>query len=48
MTKNKLSEAELKKIEELFDNQSETQDDVLLSYPKYLLRLLFFLNTFVN
>ena len=28
MNKNKLSESDLKKIKELFDNQSETQDDV--------------------
>ena len=28
MTKNKLSDSDLKKIKELFDNQSETQYDV--------------------
>ena len=28
VNKNKLSESDLKKIKELFDNQSETQDDV--------------------
>ena len=28
MNKNKLSDSDLKKIKELFDNQSETQDDV--------------------
>jgi len=31
MTKNKLSDSDLKKIKELFDNQSETQDDVFES-----------------
>ena len=31
MPKNKLSDSELKKIKGLFDNQSETQDDVFES-----------------
>ena len=34
VNKNKLSESDLKKIKELFDNQSETQDDVFESSLK--------------
>ena len=34
VNKNKLSDSDLKKIKELFDNQSETQDDVFESSLK--------------